>query len=344
MYNWAAGFDFGATNTKGIFYNGQEVVVKKSYKTDVGGGIEAAFSKVKQFCAENIPREFWPQSKIAIGYSTPGVWGRKAGRETVLSNSPNLRWLENCDIIPMTREEFGIFDCYGMNDAKCQIYGQVKFGSAKGGKVVIGLTLGTGIGGAIIIGGKIFLGAKGQGGELGHIIIDHNINARVCGCGNRGCLEAYAGTAGILKTFWESFNTLCSLEDGFVRSEVNISVKDIFALAKPDDSKTVGSMPTVINPACLVTVSETALYLAEGLAPLINAFNPDVIVFDGQIAKDLPMMEPQIRKWFEQNLSQKSIWENLKIVQSSDPEYSGAIGAAAYALARKNGEKVIMEI
>jgi glucokinase len=342
MYNCAAGFDFGGTNTKGIFYNGQEVVVKKSYKTDVGGGIEAAFSKVKQFCAENIPREFWPQSKIAIGYSTPGVWGRKAGRETVLSNSPNLRWLENCDIIPMTREEFGIFDCYGMNDAKCQIYGQVKFGSAKGGKVVIGLTLGTGVGGAIIIGGKIFLGAEGQGGELGHIIIDHKTDARVCACGNHGCLEAYAGTEGILKTFWEQFHTLRSLEDiEFTRCGVN--VKDIFALAKPDINKTVGSMATARNPACLVTVSETAWYLAEGLAPLINAFNPDVVVFDGQIARDLPMMEPQIRKWFEQCISQQSIWEKLKIVQSSDPEYSGAIGAAAYALARKNGEEVIMK-
>jgi len=70
----------------------------------LAAGIEAAFSKVKQFCAENIP-VILATVEIAIGYSTPGVWGRKAGRETVLSNSPNLRWLENCDIIPMTGKD-----------------------------------------------------------------------------------------------------------------------------------------------------------------------------------------------------------------------------------------------
>jgi glucokinase len=221
----------------------------------------------------------------------------------------------------------------------------VRFGSAKGGKVVIGYTLGTGVGGAIVIGGKIFLGADGQGGELGHIIIDHKTDARVCGCGNEGCLEAYAGTAGIITTFWEELNNLRRPEDlEFVKRVIRPSVKDIFALAKPDVNKTVYNMGSAKNPACLAAVFRTAWYLAKGLAPLINAFNPDVIVFDGQIAKDLPLMEPQIRDWFSRHISQKSIWENLKIVQSSDPEYSGAIGAAAYALARKNGEKVIMEI
>jgi len=343
MGNCAVGIDIGGTNTKIIFYDGQEIVVKKSYKTEVGGGIDAAFSTVKQFCAENVPLEIMLQLKIAIGYSTPGVWGKKDGRETVLSNSPNIRWLENCDIIPMTQSEFLISDCYGINDAKCQIYGQVKFGNAKGGNVVIGLTLGTGVGGAIIIGGKIFLGANGQGGELGHAIIDFSPKARVCGCDNRGCLEAYAGTAGIKKTFWDEFTLHHGPEDlEFVNNKADIKVKDIFALARPDAEKAFGSLASAKNPACLLTVIKTAEYLARGIAPWL-CLNPDSVVFDGQIARDLPLMEPRIRKWFEQHISQKSTWENLKIVQSSDPEYSGAIGAAAYALARKSGEEVIMK-
>jgi glucokinase len=281
------------------------------------------------------------QSKIAIGYSTPGVWGEKDGRETVLSNAPNLRWLENCDIIPMTQDKFGIFACYGINDAKCQIYGQVKFGSAKGGKVVVGLTLGTGIGGALIIGGKIFLGANGHGGELGHAIIDFSPEARVCGCGNRGCLEAYAGTAGIIKTFWEEFSTFHGLGDVKLASR-EVKVKDIFDLAMPDANKSSVSLASAVNPACLLTVIKTAEYLARGLTPWL-CLNPDVVVFDGQIARDLPMLVPHITRWFQKNISQKLTWENLPIVQSSDPEYSGAIGAAVYALARKNGEEVIMK-
>ncbi|MFA5248278.1 MAG: ROK family protein [Patescibacteria group bacterium] len=324
----SVGVDIGGTGTKIVYFSNGELSFKQSYPTDKNGGIKAVLVNIKKFCS----KYHIDTSNAIIGFSTPGVWGEKNGKETVLGSCANLPWLAESNIIELAKDKFSVAYCYGLNDAKCQIYGQTIFGNAKGGKVVVGLTLGTGVGGAVIINGKIFLGASGKGGEFGHISIRPLTPSRKCNCGNFGCLEAYCGTVGIIETLKEEisfYHDAGELQDGERKN-----IKKIFELAKNKPFS---------NSACLQTIIKTAHYLADGLAPLLNAFEPDIVVFDGQISRDLPMMEKTIFAALEERLSQRFLFDCLKIVQSSDPEYSGAIGASAYALSRSQGLEVIMK-
>jgi glucokinase len=325
------GVDIGGTFTKLLKKVGSNIVAKETIKTKTNNGLLAVLEAISSFCGANgiNTRKRRNTDEFVIGISSPGIWDMVDGEQTVIGNCFNLPWLLNCHLISDIQNQFGI-KAHGLNDAKLQIYGQCAFGAARGAKVVVGLTLGTGIGGAVVINDKIFLGADGYAGELGHISICQSHYARKCNCGNIGCLEAYAGTAGFLRTVKECVYILGA---GQLEKSDMTDIKKIFSLAKKHPE---------INPACLSAVKETSKYLAQGLSGLLLAFNPRVVVFDGQISRDMGFFWPFIEAELQKILSQKQVLEKLKIVPSSDPEYSGAIGAAAYAEARHRGEEVIM--
>lgn len=328
----ALGADIGATNMKLVIEREGLIVGRKTFKTRVENGLESALENVVSFCCDHgiDPRTRNCSEKIVMGYSTPGIWGVVDGEETVLGNSFNLPWLVRSHLISRTKELLGIDDCSGLNDAKLQAFGQYSLGAGRGSKVMLCLTLGTGVGGAVVIDGLIFLGAHGHAGELGHITIDRGHHARQCNCGNKGCLEAYIGTAGFLKTVDEHISVL---GPGELPIEDRKNIKRIFELAKQRPAE---------NQSCWSAVKETAQHLAQGLSILLLAFNPDRVVFDGQISRDTDFFWQFAEEWLAKNLSQKQLLEKLVVVPSSDPEYSGAIGAAAYAKAIANHQRVVM--
>lgn len=325
------GVDIGGTFTKLLKKVGNKIVAKETIKTKTNNGLLAVLEAISSFCAINgiNTRKRRNTDEFVMGISSPGIWGVINDEQTVIGNCFNLPWLLNCHLISDIQTQFGI-KAYGLNDAKLQIYGQCAFGRAIGSKVAVGLTLGTGIGGAVVINGKIFLGAHGHAGELGHISISQGYHARKCNCGNVGCLEAYAGTAGFLRTVRECV----AIQGSGQLEKVDMTdIKKIFSLAKKHPE---------INSSCLSAVKETSKYLAHGLSGLLLAFNPDALIFDGQISRDTEFFWPFIETELQKILSQKQVLEKLKIVPSSDPEFSGALGAAAYAEARHRGEDVVM--
>lgn len=326
------GADVGATYTKLVAVDGSRVLAKESFRTPVKDGEGAVLGAVSNFFSKHgvsAKKRKSSFSGAAVGYSTPGIWGVVDGYETVIGNAFNLLWLVNSTLIRDTKSSLGV-NAYGLNDAKLQIYGQSVFGSGRKYKVVLGLTLGTGVGGAVVMGKKIFLGANGHAGELGHISIDHGHHARKCNCGNVGCLEAYVGTAGFLRTVKECVDILGY---GQLKDDERTDIKRIFSLARNEPG---------VNPASISAIKETSVSLAKGLSGMLLAFNPDVVVFDGQIAKDADLFWPFTLDWLKANLSQRQVLEGLRMERSSDPEYSGALGAAAYAAARERGEQVVM--
>jgi glucokinase len=326
------GVDIGGTNTKMVAVDGSRVLARESFKTPVEAGEGAVLEAVLKFFSRNGASALKRRSSsgsAAIGYSTPGIWGLVDGRQTVIGNSFNLPWLVNSALTEDTKKALGI-NAYGLNDAKLQIYGQCIFGCAGASNVALGLTLGTGVGGAVVMGKKIFLGANGHAGELGHISIDHGHYGRKCNCGNVGCLEAYVGTAGFLRTIKECIDIL---GPGQLANSERNDIRKIFSLARKEPG---------INIACISAIKETAVYLAKGLSGMLLAFNPDVIIFDGQIAKDADLFWPFTLSWLKENLSQKQVVDRLRMQTSSDPEYSGALGAAAYAAARERNEQVLI--
>ena len=200
---------------------------------------------------------------IGCGICAPGPLDMKGGR---IMKSPNLAW----DAVPI-RDDLvkGLnMPVYMDNDANAGVLAEWFFGSAKGKKDVIYLTMSTGVGGGIVSGGKLVTGATGIAGELGHIILD--INGPMCGCGQCGCLEAYCGGRSVALRLQDRLryrpdNAMFKLPGVDGKLE-NLSFQSVREGAKAG------------IPIAIEMWDEICLRLAQGIAICMNAFNPEMVV------------------------------------------------------------------
>jgi glucokinase len=157
------------------------------------------------------------------------------------------------------------------NDANCATLGEAWTGAAKGAKNVIGVTIGTGIGGGIIIEGRLYHGSSDVAGEIGHMTIDST--GRRCGCGNYGCLEAYASGTAIAERAREA---LASETEGVLLSMCDRNLARVTA-------QMVYKAATDGDPVAIDVVRETARFLGAGIGALLNVLNPEVVVLAGGV-------------------------------------------------------------
>ena len=193
------GIDLGGTFIKaGVVDENCKVVAKASIPSSVDGNDEALAGRMVE-CAQKALAELnlTIDDIESVGVGTPGAVDVKTG--TVIY-SCNLQF-ENTPLAKYVEERIHKA-VYLENDANVAAYGEAIAGAAKGISDVIMITLGTGVGGGIIIDGKIYSGFNGIGGELGHIVIDYN--GRACACGRKGCLEAYASASALVKMTQEA--------------------------------------------------------------------------------------------------------------------------------------------
>src|SRR5215204_5349032 len=204
---------------------------------------------------------------IGIGVGAPGPLDREKGLVIV---APNLGW-KNYPLRDRVQKAIGIPTVLD-NDANCATLGEWWQGAARGGNTVVGMTIGTGVGGGVIIDGKLHHGASDVAGEIGHTTID--LNGRHCKCGNYGCLEAYASGPAIatrareVLVREEGSSAIPSMVDGQLDS---ITAQTVYDAAKAGDQ--------VANEI----VRDTARYLGAGIANLLNTFNPDTVVVAGGV-------------------------------------------------------------
>jgi glucokinase len=206
---------------------------------------------------------------IGVGVGAPGPLDRERG---IVLVAPNLGWKD----FPLRDR---IHDRIGLpttldNDANCATFGEWWQGAARGCKNVIGLTIGTGIGGGIILNGALYHGASDMAGEVGHTTID--LNGRHCKCGNYGCLEAYASAPAIATRARE----VLVREEGesVIPSMVGGRFEDITAQTVYEAAKRGDQVANEI-------VRDTARYLGAGIANLLNIFNPDTVVVAGGVTQ-----------------------------------------------------------
>jgi glucokinase len=220
----------------------------------------------------------------------------------VLSKLPNLPLLDNFDLGGLLRNEFGV-QVFVVNDATSATIGEHWLGASKGSATVIGITLGTGVGGGLIIDGRPYTGADGSAGEIGHICIDPN--GPECGCGSNGCLEQYASGTAILR----------------MASDVRLKVrspKEVFELAKTGNKHAIG------------VFDDAGRALGVGLSSLINVLNPDTIVIGGGVASSWSLL----RSGVFSEVRKRSFAipaERVTIVRAKLGERSGVLGAARIA-------------
>ncbi len=253
---------------------------------------------------------------IAIGMGITGLIDARAG---IAKFSPNIDW-KDIPIRELVEEEFGI-KTFVDNDEKAAAFGEYQFGSGKGRRNLVCISIEDGLGSGVIIDGRIYRGANWIAGEIGHIVVD--LNGSRCRCGNRGCLENFAsGRAMVSHAMVAIRQGRKTLITQLVDDEINkITPKILFQAADRGDE------------LARDIIEEAGKYLGVAIADVINSLDPEVVILGGEIAQfdnfNL-MLEPAKKTVVKHIFGGKT--RKTKILISKLRDDSGVIGAAALAM------------
>jgi glucokinase len=235
----------------------------------------------------------------------------------IITNAPNLPGWDAIPLREIIKDRFKV-DSYLINDAKAAAVGEHEFGAGKGIDNLLCITLGTGIGGGIIIGGQLYLGQSGAAGEVGHMTID--VNGPRCVCGNVGCWELFASGTAMEKEATRRLGAgrVSLLSKSFAVGEGAIKAERIAEAAKRGDA------------LALSVIEWSAKYVGSGLVNLVNIFNPEMIVMGGGLSKigDL-LLQPAVNIVRQRAFPLLS--QAVRIVPSTIGDDAAVLGAAAFA-------------
>lgn len=267
--HYYVGIDLGGTNTKiGILDIEGNIYESTSIKTLSANGAEKTLQRIWDSVKELAQKGNINLGNIkGIGIGIPGP----VINQSIVAFFANFPWGENVNIKAMMEKISGI-ETKLDNDVNIIALGEAKFGAAKGSRASVTIALGTGIGGGIYIDGRLISGFNGAGGEVGHMKLVKD--GRLCGCGQKGCFEAYASATGLIREATSRLlvnknNLLYTLIEGKIDS---LEAKDIFDAAKEGDQFS------------LDLVDYEAEYLAMGIGNILNIINPEIVVLSGGVA------------------------------------------------------------
>lgn len=319
--NVVVGVDLGGTNivVGTVAADGARITGLEVRRTPATEGPETVVQRIGEMVDASLAkaRDEWGELEIlGIGMGSPGPIDTQSG---VVRISPNLGWRDT-PLRDMVATRLGLPTTLD-NDASCAILGEWWQGAARGTSILIGLTVGTGIGGGIILDGEIFHGASDVAGEFGHMTIDST--GRRCKCGNYGCLEAYASGPAIAARAIEGIEvgaetTLSRYVDGDL---TRITAQIVYQAANDGDE------------LALEVVRDTARFLGAGIASLVNIFNPELVVLCGGVTAAgerlfRPIRQEMMRRAF------RPAAEACRIVPGTLSGTAGVFGAVAVFLRR----------
>jgi glucokinase len=316
---YIVGVDLGGTNivAGAMSEDGAHHFGMRSIPTSAEQGAEAVADRIAGLI-EGVILDTMAQTDahrrefIGVGVGAPGPLDRERG---VVIVAPNLGW-RDFPLRDRITERLGLPATLD-NDANCATVGEWWQGAAKGGRNVVGMTIGTGIGGGLIMDGQLFHGSSDVAGEIGHTTID--LNGRHCKCGNYGCLEAYASGPAIatrareVLVREESASMLPSMVSGRLET---ITAETVYDAAKQGDA--------VANEI----VRDTARYLGAGVANLLNIFNADVVVIAGGVTQAGDALFGPLQAEVRRRAFRPAV-EAARIVPGALPGTAGVVGAVA---------------
>jgi len=241
--------------------------------------------------------EFSPKR---LGLGVAGLYDQKTGRITA---SPNIKFLEGINLKEILEEKLKI-SVVIQNDASVAALGEYKYGAGKGAEMLICFTLGTGLGGGLVVNGRLITGVSGSAMEIGHTTID--INGWHCHCGRKGCLEAYVSSYGLERFY-------------FLLTDQKRESGEIILLANSGKQEAMKAL------------EEFSRYLAVGLMNVLHIFNPDRVVIGGGI----PEYYPAVIDLAVSNLKKMAFelpFRDVQIQKAKLGEYSGAYGALVLSM------------
>lgn len=313
------GVDLGGTKISAgaVSLDGSRTIGVRSVPTQAELGAEGVVARIYS-AIEGVMRDatneagVTPKDFVGIGIGAPGPLDREQGLVIV---APNLGW-RDFPLRDRITTKFGLPATLD-NDANCATVGEWWLGAARGGRNVVGITIGTGIGGGLIIDEKLYHGSSDVAGEIGHTTID--VNGRHCKCGNYGCLEAYASGPAIATRASEALarEDTASLLPAMVDGQLDkLTAELVYDAAKKGDA--------LANEI----VRDTARYLGAGIASLLNVINPDVVVIAGGVTRAGDALFAPLRTEVRRRAFNPAV-KAARIVAAELPGTAGIVGAAA---------------
>jgi len=321
------GIDLGGTNIAAgaMPVDGTREIAMRMIPTLAEGGAAAVVDRIAALVEDVITQTRHETGAdrsdfLGVGIGSPGPLDRARG---VVIVTPNLGWRD----FPLRDEVSSRVNLPATldNDANCATLGEFWCGAAKGGRNVVGLTIGTGIGGGLILDGKLYHGAADMAGEIGHTTIDST--GRRCKCGNYGCLEAYTSGPAIAERAREVLegdedSLLVQMVDGDVKK---ITAQTVFEASKRGDR------------VALEVVRDTAHFLGVGVSNLLNIFNPDTFVIAGGVTQAGDLLFDPLRAEVRRRAFKPAV-DSCRIVPGALPLSAGVVGAVATFRAQTLGD------
>lgn len=311
MGRYAFGVDVGGTSVKmGLFDETGKILDKWEIPTrKENKGASVLPDVARSLLAKMAEKGIQEKDLVGIGVGAPGPVDDEG---TLVSGAVNIGW-EPFNI-PEAMHAYINVPIKAANDANAAAYGEMWQGGGKGFNSIVAVTLGTGVGGGIIINGELLAGATGAGGEIGHMhMVDDETES--CNCGNRGCMEQYASATGIARL---ARRRLEKDDEPSVLREGKVSAKTVFDGVKAGDKVAVE------------IAEEFGEYLGKGLAMIASVLNPEAFIISGGVSKAgeilFSFIEPPFHKYVFRHCG------NAKFVLATLGNDAGIYGAAGLVL------------
>ncbi len=314
------GVDLGGTNIEAAAVRNGQVLNSQKKKTKPEKGTDAVIERIAATVRKVMKKmDAQPSDFAALCIGAPGAVDTASG---IVHAAPNLDWSE----VPLGRElqeRLGL-PVFVDNDVNIGLLGEYVYGAGRGALHMIGIWVGTGIGGGIIVNGQSLYGWRGAAGEIGHIVVEPH--GRRCGCGHEGCVEAYASKTAMMKMIEEQ------MEQGRDSLVPKIMKK------KGKKRLTSSVIATALEEGDTLmteTIQTAQFYLGILTANLVNVLDPQVIVFGGGLVERLgaSFIDPVAQTAREYFLQQENA-ESIRILPSALGDDAGPVGAAVVAYRR----------
>ena len=304
------GVDIGGTTVKmGLFQTNGTLVEKWEIPTYTENGGEKILPDVAVSIKEKMREcDIEKEEVVGVGVGVPAA----VQEESVVQSTANLGWGYK-DVKGELEELLGINVKIG-NDANVAALGEMWKGGGNGYKNIVMVTLGTGVGGGIILDGRILVGVHGIAGEIGHLTVNED-ETKVCGCTRRGCLEQYASATGIVRL---AKRRLAQGAENTVLNKDTVTAKDVFDAVKAGDA------------VAIEVAEEFGRYLAKALNIIAIMVDPDMFVIGGGVSKAGNVLLDYIEKYYKEN----ALWttKEVKFSLATLGNDAGICGAAKLVL------------
>ena len=315
------GVDLGGTNIAvGIVDENKQIVIKGSVPTGSPREGELIIKDMTALVARLLKEAAIPLTEVAYaGIASPGTVNAEKGTVEYANNLGFYKF----PIADVFKKYLPLDTIWVENDANAAALGETLAGAAKGSKNCVMITLGTGVGGGIVIDGKVYSGFNHAAGELGHIVIEHG--GRLCSCGRRGCWEAYS-SATALSQMTKEMVIECEIKriptvmlDEF-KQKGKVTARTAFDAKKKGDAMGALVVETYID------------YLACGISNIINIFQPEILCIGGGVCNEGDnLLKPLVEKVLHEQYTRDSR-EQTRVVIAELGNDAGIIGAACLGL------------